>query len=137
MRRLMRHYDTIGRYGGEEFLIVLPGCDAVEGKQIAERIREQISEHSVNTLEGKVKVTISLGVAAGDGSQKMDANALIMAADGALYRSKRKGRNRVSVATPAEIRRCHTTAIRIEPISSLSLADDPLEIRQGDRSPMG
>ena len=113
---------------------MLPGCDAHEARHIAERIREQIGGHSVNTLEGQINVTISLGVAAGDGSQKMDANALIMAADGALYRSKRKGRNRVSVATPAEIKRCGMTAIRTESISALELADDLLLSRQGDRS---
>lgn len=134
MRRMMRSYDTIGRYGGEEFLIVLPGCDAAEAQNIAERIREETGGHSVNTLEGKIDVTISLGVAAGDGINKMDANALIRAADAALYRSKRNGRNRVTVATQAEIRRSGILAIPAEPISALELADDPLQSRQGDRS---
>lgn len=132
MRRLMRNYDTIGRYGGEEFLIVLPGCDAAEAQHIAERIREKIGGHRVNTLEGKIDVTISLGVASGDGIQKLDANALIRAADAALYRSKRNGRNRVTVATPAEVRRSGMTTIPSEPISALELADDPLRSRQNE-----
>lgn len=136
MRGLMRNYDTVGRYGGEEFLIVLPGCEAAEAKQIAERIRERACSKSVNTLDGKVDITVSLGVAVCDGSCNVEANSLIRAADLALYRAKKKGRNRVALATPADMRRCDMTGIRGEPISPLRLADDPLRSHEPDRSPV-
>ncbi|MEK6304130.1 MAG: diguanylate cyclase [Acidobacteriota bacterium] len=134
MRSLMRHYDTIGRYGGEEFLIVLPGCDNAEAQHIAERIREEIGSQSVKTLEGELDISISLGVAVGDGSRKLDPNALIRAADAALYRSKRTGRNRVTVATPADIKDCELSHSPSEPLSALQLADDPLRPIEADRS---
>ena len=134
MRGLMRHYDTIGRYGGEEFLIVLPGCDWAEAQLIAERIREEIGSHPVKTLEGELDITISLGLAVGEGGRKHDPNALIRAADTALYRSKRAGRNRVTVATPTDIRNSELTHSPNEPISTSELAVDPRRSDQGDRS---
>lgn len=102
MRRLVRNYDTIGRYGGEEFLIVVPGSEVAGAETLANRIREQIAEHPINTLEGMIDLTISLGVAVG---QTDDVNALIGAADSALYRAKRAGKNRVSVASTSDLSR--------------------------------
>jgi diguanylate cyclase (GGDEF)-like protein len=87
----MRPYDFAGRYGGEEFLIVLPGCSAMNGVQRAEDFRRAIAETPVATAVGTLTVTCSLGVASHDGI--MQAEDLIHLADEAMYRAKRLGRN--------------------------------------------
>ena len=90
---IKRSYDSIGRYGGEEFLIILPGCDSREAIAVGERVRHVVSsEVSIGPI--KWPVTISLGVANYWDSDR-DAATLIAAADEALYRAKAKGRNRV------------------------------------------
>jgi len=93
----LRSYDSAGRYGGEEFLMVLPGCDARDAKAIAERLRLLSASNPVATSEGSFVVTLSLGVATTDGSKDCGMGSLIKAADEALYRAKDQGRNRVEV----------------------------------------
>jgi diguanylate cyclase (GGDEF)-like protein len=90
---VMRPYDFAGRYGGEEFLVVLPSCSPQNGIQRAEDFRRAIGERLVPTAVGPLPVTCSLGVAFYDG--KMPLEDLIHLADKALYRAKRLGRNRV------------------------------------------
>jgi diguanylate cyclase (GGDEF)-like protein len=92
-----RPYDTIGRFGGEEFLIVLPGCGREAAAGFAERVRRSIAADKVDTAEGLVAITISLGVTASSEGQE-DGEALVKEADVALYRAKEQGRNRVEVA---------------------------------------
>lgn len=103
MRALLRPYDAIGRYGGEEFLIVLPGCTAQDALRLAERLRLGISQETVTIPGGRVVVTSSLGVAASDTVAAPDAASLVRAADAALYRAKACGRNRIELATAADI----------------------------------
>jgi two-component system chemotaxis response regulator CheY len=103
MRALLRPYDAIGRYGGEEFLIVLPGCTAQDALRLAERLRLGISQETVTIPGGRVVVTSSLGVAARDTVAAPDATSLVRAADAALYRAKACGRNRIELATAADI----------------------------------
>jgi diguanylate cyclase (GGDEF)-like protein len=98
MFSLIRAYDAVGRYGGEEFIVVLPGCDQTSAQTIAERFRSYISKDNVDTPEGMIPVTISLGVAASGKGKKRDMNSLVKAADSALYRAKSNGRNRSEVA---------------------------------------
>jgi two-component system cell cycle response regulator len=93
----LRSYDAAGRYGGEEFVMVLPGCDAQDSKAIAERLRLLSSSNPFEISEGTLAVTISVGVAATKGSKNSEAESLIRAADEALYRAKHLGRNRVEV----------------------------------------
>ncbi len=95
----VRAYDAVGRYGGEEFLIVLSGCDEATVNQ-AERIRALVGAEPVSTAEGVIPVTLSLGVASGGEGQEVEAT--LRAADAALYRAKRAGRNRVESASPAD-----------------------------------
>jgi len=97
MRAALRSYDHIGRYGGEEFLIVLPGCLAVSAMVVAERVRERIAATAITIPGDSIAVTSSLGVSASSGGQVMAADALIAAADTALYQAKAAGRNRVEL----------------------------------------
>jgi len=97
MRSTTRAYDALGRYGGEEFLIVAPGIRQVkEALCQAERIRESVAREPIETFEGQVLVTVSLGVAVS--GEIREADPLLHAADEALYRAKNAGRNRVELA---------------------------------------
>ncbi len=97
-RRIMqviRSYDFLGRYGGEEFLVVLPACDRTHALQSAERIRSAVAAAPVWADEVEIPVTISIGVTAvaGNTSEK----EVLAVADEALYQAKSKGRNRAAV----------------------------------------
>ncbi len=70
MRSSVRSYDLVGRYGGEELLIALPGCDSAGAIHFAERVRTAIADKPVETKEGLIRVTLSLGVASSQGSQR-------------------------------------------------------------------
>lgn len=102
MQSDVRPYDSVGRYGGEEFLVLLPGCDREVTKATAERIRKMISAATVETAAGSLKITMSVGaVATGDWPQNSPSQILQMA-DSALYRAKEEGRDRVVVAGDVE-----------------------------------
>ncbi|HWB67399.1 MAG TPA: GGDEF domain-containing protein [Mycobacteriales bacterium] len=98
LRDSAREYDTVARFGGEEFVAVLPGCSAGLAAQVAERLRA-----AVETAATDVPVTVSAGVSTYP-YNGTDAVHLLSAADGALYASKRAGRNRVSTASPIAAR---------------------------------
>lgn len=98
MQSLMRSYDFIGRYGGEEFLVILPECRIKYAARFAERLRLSVSGESIDTPEGRIPVTLSFGVAATSKDRLKDVYSLVNAADKALYRAKENGRNRVEVA---------------------------------------
>jgi diguanylate cyclase (GGDEF)-like protein len=95
MRAAVRSYDAVGRYGGEEFLVILPGCNAANAIKHAERLRELVTSEPVMLSESGVFVTISLGVVSKCPSNMEDVNCLIRSADAALYRAKSGGRNQV------------------------------------------
>jgi diguanylate cyclase (GGDEF)-like protein len=99
LRATVRDSDLAGRWGGEEFLLLLPGAEAVGGAQLADRVRASLSERSFRGRDGDVlAVTCSFGVAQhrpGD-----DERELFAAADRALYRAKREGKNRVELEAP-------------------------------------
>jgi diguanylate cyclase (GGDEF)-like protein len=98
MLSLVRDYDYIGRYGGEEFLLVLPGCDGEWARILADRLCQSIGGDRMDISEGMLPITISLGVATTCKGRKSDVNSLLQAADMALYRAKENGRNRVEIA---------------------------------------
>jgi len=90
---MVRPYDSVGRYGGEEFLIVAPGCGIGETWELAERVRTHIARCSIMAGGAAVQVTLSLGVATGESAT--DLEKVLSGADAALYRAKAAGRNRV------------------------------------------
>ncbi|MGA9509713.1 MAG: diguanylate cyclase [Candidatus Sulfotelmatobacter sp.] len=92
----LREYDGIGRYGGEEFLIVIPGCDLATTCRRANQIRELIANKPVITPLGAIDVTISIGAAVVDAAPNVELP--LRRADAALYEAKRNGRNRVEPA---------------------------------------
>ncbi len=97
----VRAYDSVGRLGGEEFIGVLPDCDARAGLSVAQRLCRLVSESPVVTPAGQVPVTISIGLAASDQFPAATAEELTRAADAALYQAKNAGRARVVLASGA------------------------------------
>jgi len=91
---ILRNRGRLYRYGGDEFVIVLPNFDCLESEATAERVRRRIDEAN---LGGRVRVTASIGVASSEHLETHDARALIDLADKAMYVSKHGGKNRVSI----------------------------------------
>ena len=98
----VRGYDAVGRYGGEEFLIVLPGCDAANLKQRAENILEGFRSRPFAAAETSISVKVSLGAACTSSWDAPTLESLVRAADRALYRAKHNGRDRVELAESSE-----------------------------------
>jgi two-component system cell cycle response regulator len=97
LRSTVRDVDLACRWGGEEFVLVLPGTDAEGGASLAERVREQLRTRTILALDGTpIAVTASFGVASSSGP--MSAEELLARADGALYEAKRAGKDRVERA---------------------------------------
>ncbi len=100
-RRLLgslRLEDAVGRLGGEEFLLILPGCEAEQLQSAVERIRAAVNDSPIATAAGFLNVTISYGACAAIPEPAISVEKLIKQADDALYMAKRSGRNRVEVA---------------------------------------
>ncbi|MBI5368661.1 MAG: GGDEF domain-containing protein, partial [Planctomycetes bacterium] len=97
IRRECRSYDATGRYGGDEFLAVLPRCDTVCGLKLAERIRRAVGDRSIQLASGgkAIRTTVSIGVASFPEDGLVRA-ALVAVADEGLYLAKRSGRTRVA-----------------------------------------
>ena len=97
MQVSMRPYDSIGRYGGEEFLILLPGCDEQTCYNQSERLRKQLCQADMSLTETSICVTASFGVTAALPGMATTPEVLIRKADEALYLAKKLGRNRVEL----------------------------------------
>ncbi len=103
MGESIRTYDLLGRYGGEEFLIVFPGCDRNSAAGMADRLRARVFERPIAYADVMINVSISIGVATTDSARSFDIDDLIRRADSALYRAKSSGRNCVVLADGAEL----------------------------------
>jgi len=97
----LREYDGVGRYGGEEFLLVLPNCDLTTTMRRADEIRRLIADTPVATSSGDRGVTISIGATVAGNSANVEA--LLRSVDMALYQAKHNGRNRVEEASPISL----------------------------------
>ncbi len=121
MKECIRPYDTVGRYGGEEFLIIASNTDAVGTLALAERIRGVVESKPVVTQAGEVRVTASLGVAVSTDARSTDPQILLRLADKALYRAKELGRNRSELAAS------------LEPVSSTTNSAEGVPLKSGHR----
>jgi len=99
MQNSIRQYDSIGRYGGEEFLILFPGCGEAESFAQADRLRKQLAQSEMSVNDSSLRVTASFGVTTAIPCQGWTQEALIRKADEALYIAKKSGRNRVEILT--------------------------------------
>jgi diguanylate cyclase (GGDEF)-like protein len=97
----LRDYDIVGRFGGEEFVVLLPGTDTVEACRVAERLRNWVRRLAVPAEDGTVGVTVSVGVALFR-THGQDLIELLTASDLALYRAKESGRDRVCLPATAD-----------------------------------
>ena len=101
LQQCIRTYDSIGRYGGEEFLVVFPGCEEANAARQAERLRSVLSTDPLLLTETTVTLTASFGVTSWNPGEDTDTELLIRRADEAMYRAKKLGRNRVERFTAA------------------------------------
>ena len=99
-RRALREQDVLARLGGEEFVALLPGCGESDAVQIAEHLRHLIDASPIEMDEGRLRVTVSIGLAASNGPAH-NIDDLLAAADRGLYAAKQSGRNRVNGVAPA------------------------------------
>jgi two-component system, cell cycle response regulator len=121
----LRTYDRAGRFGGEEFVILLAQTSEGDALRIAERLRAGVAELAVPISDrpdaSVVRVTISIGVAAMERGETRELNDLLAAADSALYHAKKSGRNRVAVAEAklnmleAELNGHRVAVVQIDP----------------------
>ncbi|MCD4671718.1 MAG: GGDEF domain-containing protein, partial [Anaerolineaceae bacterium] len=94
----IRETDIFGRFGGDEFIIILPETNLEDARLAAERIRKAINDQWISTNNGKIMMSISLGVTdLSEDHKDQNLNDLINRADVALYAAKRAGRNRITV----------------------------------------
>jgi diguanylate cyclase (GGDEF)-like protein len=97
---LIRAEDVFARVGGEEFAVICRGADSVQGRAVAERVRQAVAGHKFIIEDKNIPVAVSAGVASIPDSRIADAQALIAASDQALYEAKRTGRNCVCAWQP-------------------------------------
>jgi len=117
-KNMLRKYDHIGRFGGDEFLLIIPGVDADKAKNVFERLRSTIEERGINYAGTVIRVTVSLGVVSCSGSGSLDR--LTILADQALYQAKNNGRNRVEYLMNLPTASCEVSMAQILAPSSLS-----------------
>jgi diguanylate cyclase (GGDEF)-like protein len=98
LKRKVRKSDKLGRYGGDEIIIILPNCGQKEISKIGERLRLALGNKQIKTDLDYVPISVSVGCATSDLRGIATADGLIKAADGALLKAKGQGRDRVVMA---------------------------------------
>ncbi len=98
----LRSFDTVARWGGEEFVVIMPEAEARVAMAVAERLRKKIAEQPVTVRHdiGQLNITVSIGIAVA-GDDILNPDDLLRAADAAMYEAKSQGRDRVFKAEPA------------------------------------
>ena len=99
LAKTVRSYDSLGRIGGEEFLVVLPGCAAPDAVARADQLREAVAASPISTAQGSISVTVSIGVIVAQ-EGVVSSKDVLREVDIALYAAKAAGRNRCSLAEP-------------------------------------
>jgi diguanylate cyclase (GGDEF)-like protein len=117
LKRAAREIDAVGRYGGEEFIVLLPGTRLDAATTFAERVRKQVEDHTFVFDGGSVRRTVSFGVAAWPDPRVKMSEQLVRAADDALYVAKETGRNRV-IRFDSEDFNAHTSPSDAPPLTS-------------------
>ncbi len=108
LKQTLRPYDLVGRYGGEEFILILPGCPIEVGARRADEIRKLVGKDPIVTPVGTASATVSMGVTAtsfqfeGVIRREGSVAGLLHQADISLYNAKKNGRNRIEIALPPE-----------------------------------
>lgn len=110
VRSKLRDTDIAGRYGGEEFIVILPQTPVKGALDVAERLRRHIAARPVPTTAGELPITASFGVAYLPMPGVTTPDKLVEVADQALYASKRNGRNRVTLASEPGVSESETSA---------------------------
>ena len=105
MADLFHRPAAVGRYRGQEFLVVFPGCNAANLIVGAERLRHCIADEAIETSVGPIPVTLSLGLASAeqDDNETLDCEVFLRTADEALYAAKARGRNRMETAPATRV----------------------------------
>lgn len=111
LKHELREMDTVSRFGGEEFTILLPDTKGSIAMNIAERVRKSVENLTVLYMDKELKVTISLGLSLYNYVENIDANELLKRADEAMYKSKDNGRNRVTAYKSGLLYRANTLQI--------------------------
>jgi diguanylate cyclase (GGDEF)-like protein len=102
LRASIRKHDVVGRYGGEEFALLMPQTGKETAVRVAERVRRELEARGVSVDGKRIEVTVSAGIAS-HGVDGQDWDALLTAADDALYEAKHAGRNRICAAKPPAV----------------------------------
>ncbi len=97
----LRHYDVVGRCGGEEFLIILPGCDLTVGARRADEVQNLVAKDPIVTPFGAASATVNMGVDVTSAVRDHSVADLLHEADVSLYAAKKNGRNRVELFSAA------------------------------------
>jgi diguanylate cyclase (GGDEF)-like protein len=105
VRESLRQGEIFGRYGGDEFAILLPGSSCLHGQQVAERLREKMASETITTPKGNLSQTISLGITELRETHSPNLDTLLEFADQALYAAKRAGRNQLAVYSDSSQRK--------------------------------
>jgi hypothetical protein len=120
MTGLLREYDLAGRFGGEEFVMLLPQTRAPDAFKIADRVRAHIARQPISTTGGEpVPVSVSIGVAALDAGSSRELTELLAAADAALYRAKASGRNQVQMISTSRGLSAVRSSVDDEPVPAV------------------
>lgn len=99
LKSSIRRYDKIGRYGGDEIMIVLSNCRQGQLEQIADRLRRSVCKKEVKTKAGAIKTSVSLGAISSEMAPRTTSSFLLQASDNALYKAKKEGRNKLIIAS--------------------------------------
>lgn len=99
LQQRLRRNDSIGRYGGEEFLLILPGTDASGALELVDQLRQSLTQHPAQVDDKNIALSFSAGVYGSTSPVAEDITGMLLKADAALYRAKHAGRNTQVLAT--------------------------------------